>query len=198
MSKRLAKLTSDILNPFLISFVTILLFAFKATSGAAEALKWAAIAIAFSVLPVWLIAIYLVRRRKLDGIFSNTRQQRTRVYPLAGICAVLGGIVLYYLGAPRLLVATFAAGLAAIAVFMGINLTWKISLHTAFAAAAATVLIIVYGAAGAPAVVLLPLVGWARVALGNHSPAQAIAGALLAAAIVFTVFYLFGLTGVGA
>jgi membrane-associated phospholipid phosphatase len=198
MSKRLAKLTSDILNPFLVSFVTTLLLAFKATSGTAEALKWAAIATAFSVLPVWLIVIYLVRRHKLDGIFANSRPQRTIVYLMAGLCGILGGIVLYYLEAPTLLVATFVAGLASIAVFMGINLMWKISLHTAFTAAAAAVLIIVFGAAAAPAVVLLPLVGWARVALGSHSPAQAIAGALVAAAIVFTVFYLFGFAGARA
>ena len=112
---------------------------------------------------------------------------------MASAWAVIGCVVLYYSGAPTLLVATFAAGLAAIVVFMGINLLWKISLHTAITAASVTVLIIVYGAVGALTAVLLPPVAWARIELEHHSPTQVATGALLAAVIVAFVFQLFGL-----
>jgi membrane-associated phospholipid phosphatase len=76
-----------------------------------------------------------------------------------------------------------------------INFWWKISLHTAFAAASVTVLTIVYGLSGALAVMLVPPVAWARIELEHHSPAQAAAGALLATVIVLAVFYLFALLG---
>jgi len=39
----------------------------------------------------------------------------------------------------------------------------------------------------------VPLTAWARIELGQHSPAQVISGALLATLIAVTVFYLFGL-----
>jgi len=186
------------LNPFLVSFAVIILLAFESTATTPDALKWSSISVALSVLPVFAIVVCLVQNKKLDSIFVNPRRQRTRVYLLASAFAVIGCIVLYLLEAPILLMATFIAGLAAIVVFMGVNLSWKISLHTAFVAASVTVLIIVYDAIGAVSVVLLPPVAWSRIKLEHHSPAQVATGALLAALIVALVFRLFGLIGAHA
>lgn len=193
MTKRLAKLISNIVNPFLVSSVVIILLSFESTSSTSNALKWASVSIALSVLPVFAVVIYLVRNQKLEGIFVNPRHQRNKIYLLASTLAVVGCLVLFYAGAPRLLVAAFVAGLVGIVVFMGINFFWKISLHTAFAAASVTVLIIVYGAIGASTAVLLPPVAWARTGTKFHSPAQVTTGALLAAVIMVIVFWLFGL-----
>ncbi len=60
-------------------------------------------------------------------------------------------------------------------------------------AASVTTLVILYGSIAALAVVLLPLVAWARIELEHHSIAQVAVGALLAASIAVVVFYLFGL-----
>ena len=198
MREGLAKLTSNILNPFLVSSAVIILLSFDSSTTTSDALKWSAISLVFTVLPVLAVIVYLVRTRNLDGLFVNSRRQRNRIYLLATALAVVGCLVLRFLGAPVLLTAAFTAGLAAIIIFMGINLLWKISLHTAFVAASVTVLTIVYGSIGALTVVLLPPVAWARIELRLHSLAQVVAGALLAAAIVFLVFRLFGLTGTRA
>ena len=195
MIKRLAKLTSNILNPFLVSFVVTVLIAFEATSGTADAIKWALISVALSVLPIFIVVVYLVRQKKLDSIFVNPRHQRDRIYLLAFILAIIDCIVLFYLEAPELLRTTFVAGLVAIFIFMVINRFWKISLHTAFIAASVAVLIIVYGAAAAWTAVLLPLVAWSRIETKLHSLAQVSAGALLAAAIVLVIFRCFGMLG---
>ena len=193
MPKSLAKLTSNIVNPFLVSFVVIILLSFESTSSTSDALKWAAISVALSVLPVFSVVVYLVQNKKLEGIFVNPRHQRHKLYLLASALAVVGCVVLFYLGAPRLLMAAFVAGLAAIVIFMGINFWWKISLHTAFVAASVTVLIIVFNPVGAWTVVLLPAVAWARMEMGQHSPAQVAGGAVLSAVVVVVVFWLFGL-----
>ncbi|HJX12913.1 MAG TPA: phosphatidic acid phosphatase [Dehalococcoidales bacterium] len=195
MRERLARLTSNILNPFLVSFGVIVLLAFESTPTTGAALKWAAIAVGLSVLPVFIVVVYLVRRKKLDGIFVNPRAQRTKIYLLATFLAVVACAVLVSLEAPRLLEVTFLAGLAAIVVFMLINLFWKISLHTAFMSAAVTVMIIVYGATGAWTLALLPPVAWARIETKLHSPPQVGVGALLSAAIVVIVFWSFGILG---
>ncbi|MFC1901567.1 phosphatidic acid phosphatase [Chloroflexota bacterium] len=191
--KKLAKLASDLLNPFLVSFAVIILLSFESTSSLSEAIKWSLITAALSVLPVFLVVISLVKNKKVDGIFTSARRQRYTIYLMASTCGIIGDAVLFYLEAPTLLVATFTAGLAAIITFMMINLMWKISLHTAFAAASVTILSIVYGTVGALTAVLLLTVAWARIELKHHSPAQVAAGALLAAAIVVLVFRLFGL-----
>lgn len=195
MRETLAKLTTNVLNPFLASFVIIMLLAFRDTASTTEALKWAAISIALSVLPVLATVIYLVRRKKLDGIFVNPRQQRTVIYFLASALGAVGYLLLWYFKAPELLAVTFATGLAAIVVFMGINFCWKISLHTAFVSGAVVVLIIVYGAIAAWTALLLPPVAWARMELKQHSVVQVAAGAVLAAVIVVGVFWGYGVVG---
>jgi len=197
LRERIASLTSNILNPFLVSPVLILLLSFKSTSCILDAVKWSLISIAVSILPVFLVIIYLVRNRILESPFINVRKQRTKIYLLAGVCAGVGCIIFHYLGAPKELIATFVAGLSAVVIFMCVNLLWKISLHTAFVTASATVLIILYGSIAAATVVLIPLIAWSRIELKHHSLAQVITGALLAALIVVVVFYLFGLVAQG-
>ncbi|OGO43124.1 MAG: hypothetical protein A2137_07915 [Chloroflexi bacterium RBG_16_58_8] len=191
--ERLAGLISNVLNPFVVSTGVIILLALESAAGTADALKWVAISLVLSVLPVFSVVFYLVRRKKLDGIFISQRQQRTRLYLLAGALAVFGCLVLYYLAAPELLQATFTAGLASIAVFAVINLYWKISLHTSFMAGAASIITIVYGFPGALTILLLLPVAWARTQMKLHSLAQVVVAAVLAAAIVTAVFRGFGL-----
>ncbi len=193
MRKRIANLTSNILNPFLTSLVVILLLSFEATSGILDALKWSLILITLSVLPVYAVIIYLVRSKRIESLFINVRKQRTKVYLLTGVCIGVSYVILRYFEAPPLLLATSVAGLSAVVVFMGINLRWKISTHSAFVAALVAILIILYGWMAAVTVVLVPLTAWARIRLEHHSLAQVATGALLAALIVVVVFYLFGL-----
>jgi hypothetical protein len=191
--KRIAELTSNILNPFLISLVIIVLLSVESASGIFNAIKWSLIPIAIGVLPVFLAALYLVRKGRLDGIFTAIRQQRTGIYLLAGVCAALGYVVLLLAEAPLMLRAAFATGLAGIVIFMVINLWWKISLHTALVAALVIVLVIIYGWIAVTGVVFVPLVAWARTESKQHSLAQVAVGAVLAALIVGTGFYLSGL-----
>ncbi len=189
MKKRIANLTSNILNPFLVSLIIILLLAFASAPSILDAFKWFLISMALSVLPVFLAIVYLVRSDRVDAAFTNVREQRTKLYLLSGFCAVVGCITLSYLKAPPILVAAFTAALSMAFIFMCINLWWKISLHTAFIAASATALIIVYGWIATVTVALVPLTAWARIELECHSLAQAATGALLAALIVVVVFY---------
>jgi membrane-associated phospholipid phosphatase len=195
MREKIARLISNILNPFVASTAVIVLLSFKDAPGTAEALKWAAISLAISVLPVLIAVIWLVKRRKLDGYFDNTQEQRHSVYLLACALGAIGCGLVWSLKAPELLEVTFSAGLAAIVVFTLINYFWKISLHTAFTAAAVTVLILVYGAAATWTLVFLPLVVWARIQLKQHSITQVLTGAALATAIVAGVFGGFGVVG---
>jgi len=192
MRERLAGLTSNILNPFLLSFIVIILLAVESTDGASEALKWALISIALSVLPVFVAVICLVRQNKLEGVFANPRHQRNGIYILASALGAIGCGVMWYFNAPKLLSVTFSAGLVTIVIFMVINRFWKISLHTAFISASVTIVAIIYGAAGALTILLLLPVAWSRIRLNQHSPAQVITGALLSAAILLIVFWGFG------
>ena len=189
----MANLTSNILSPFLISLVIIVLLSFESTRSTLDALKWSLISIAISIVPVYSVVIYLARNHSLGSRFIDVRKQRTKIYLLTTVCALVGCVILLYFEAPLILVATFVTGLSAMVIFMLINLWWKISLHTAFLAASVTVLVILYGSIATVTAMLLPLAGWARIELEHHSVAQTAVGASLAVSIVVVVFYLFGL-----
>jgi hypothetical protein len=169
----------------------ILMLSFASASSPLDALRWAFITIGISFLPVFLLMFYLVRKGRLDAILTNTRGQRTRVYLLSGLCVTLGGILLAYLRAPSLLVAAFITALSTTIIFMFINIWWKISLHTAFVAASATVLVMLHGWEASGTIALVPLTAWSRIVLQDHSLAQATIGAVLAAVIAGVVFYPF-------
>ena len=191
--KQIANLTSNILNPFLVSLVIILLLSFESASGTLDALKWSLILAAIGILPVFLAIVYSVRKGRLDSIFTGVRQQRSRVYAVSGVCAAIGYLVLFYYKGPFMLQVAFITGPLAAIIFLVINLWWKISLHTACIAALVTVLVLLYGWMGTVAVVLALIVAWARLELKQHSLVQVAVGALLAAIIVVAAFHLFGL-----
>jgi membrane-associated phospholipid phosphatase len=188
-----ARLISAILNPYTVSPVTVLLICLHSNGDIGAALFWAALAIALSVLPVLGIILWLVRRNRLEGVFVQARRQRSTIYLLAIVCIGVSIAVLYWLGAPAVLIAAFLAGFLAMTIYMLINLRWKISVHTGFIATAAALLLILYGVPALAGIPLLFLVGWSRVALGKHSTAQVIAGAIVAPLTVLLVFVLSGL-----
>jgi membrane-associated phospholipid phosphatase len=193
LRRQAAILVTNILSPFTIGLVLILLLSSRATTNLGDAVKWCLILIALSLLPTFLFVIYLVRNRKLDGIFGNTRQQRMYIYIMVVILGALSCGILYLLHAPVLLLALAVVGFTAIFTYMCVNLFWKISLHTAFITGAAALLFILYGLVSLACIALIPLVAWARMELNQHTLAQVIAGGLLSVIIVLAIFYLFGL-----
>ena len=198
MKQQLARYTSAVLNPIILSLAFVVLLSFQSTSSTSDGLKWSLLLVGVTVLPVSLVILYLVHKDKLEGIFIKVRQQRNLIYLLASLCTVACCVILFSLQAPMVLFATTVAALSATLVFMLINFTWKISLHTAFAAGSVTILILLYGTTGAFSAVLVPPIAWSRIELKYHSLGQTVAGALLSALIVIVVFHLFGLIGEAA
>src|ERR671933_1666877 len=71
-----------------------------------------------------------------------------------------------------------------------VALAWKISIHGDVVAGAVVIVALVFGSVALSLVPLVLLVGWARVALQDHTPAQALAGAALGALVAASVLAL--------
>ena len=63
-------------------------------------------------------------------------------------------------------------------------------MHAAIAAGAATVLLLVFGPALLVVWPLVALIAWSRVQVGDHTPAQVLAGVALGIVVNATVFPL--------
>jgi membrane-associated phospholipid phosphatase len=195
MSKEtVARLASNIFNPFVISVIVLVVLAVEATTSFNDTLRWLGITLAISVVPVLIFVYILIRLKKLDNFFSNPKEQRNIIYLTATILGSVDCALLWYFNVPKPLVLIFTAGLIGVVFFLIINYFWKISLHTAFVAAAVMVMLFVYGTNAAWSLLVVPLVGWSRVVLKQHNLLQVAAGGLLAIVIICGVFWCFGIS----
>jgi membrane-associated phospholipid phosphatase len=77
-----------------------------------------------------------------------------------------------------------------VAVLAAITTVWKISIHCAVASGSVTILALTYGPLVLGGYLLVGLLGWARVAVKDHSVAQVVAGSVLGAAAAAVAYAL--------
>lgn len=179
---RVARVVTELTAPAPV--LVALLLGVGAASGRTvlSGLAWGLLAaVFFSIAPFAGIVWGVVRGRLSDHHVSQ-RTQRPLVIVLSLASFVTGFSVMTARGAPGQLVAVMAALLAAAVVCLLITLVWKISMHMAVAGCAAALLPTVVGPAALLVWPALLGVGWSRVRLRDHTPAQTVAGALVGAA----------------
>src|ERR687893_117376 len=174
-SLRAPRLFTNVLNPF---FVFTTLYTFVAISEAN--VPQAALYVAAELAAAAFVAGYvlLLRRRRMVGDFwiSGRRQRHVpALFLLVAFVALL--VALALLGAPgSLFLTTLSMGMASAAV-AATTLVWKASAHSAVAGHAAVTGLLILGPPGLLFALVLPAVLWSRVATGDHTLAQALAGA---------------------
>jgi hypothetical protein len=189
---KIAALISDWLSPLAVGLIILALLSFHSASSFSYALKWFFLVVGLCFLPVFLIALYLVKTGRMDALFSNRRHQRHRIYVVGLFFSVITISVLTWAHAPAMIIAGMVSGLASVVTFAFINLWWKISVHSSVATSLVVVLFILYGWWATPSLVLPPAMGWARVTLTQHTVWQVMVGSALSAAIVLATFFQYG------
>lgn len=149
---------------------------------------WGLLGALFSaVLPILFIKYGMKKGRWADR-HVGVRQHRLVVMTFI-IASVGAGIALLIgLSAPRSVTALIVAMLVTLAGLMAITVKWKISVHSAVSSGAVAMLALAYGPWMLAGYFLVALVGWSRIALRDHTPAQVVAGAALGAAIASVTF----------
>jgi hypothetical protein len=140
-----------------------------------------------AVLPTLFIS-YGIRQGRWED--RNVGARRPRLVVLAFILASVGTglILLLVLGAPVILTGYLAFMLASVAVLAGITTVWKISIHCAVASGSVAILALAFGPAVLGGYLMVALLAWARVAVGDHTVAQVVAGSILGAAAAFCAY----------
>ncbi|WP_323379332.1 phosphatase PAP2 family protein, partial [Streptomyces durbertensis] len=149
---------------------------------------WGAFGAFFAaVLPVLFIR-YGIRRGRWADRHVGVRRQRLVVMVFIITSVLTGTLLMRLLGAPAEMTALIAAMVATLVVLMAITVVWKVSVHAAVSAGSVLMLALVYGPWLWPAALLVPLVGWSRVALRDHTTAQVLAGTALGALVAGVTF----------
>jgi membrane-associated phospholipid phosphatase len=186
--ERLAHLVSDILCPPVT--VSIGLLVIVRSTHEPRAWIWAWIIIALTIgIPASYI-FWKVYSGEISDFHIPVRTQRFRPMVLSILCALLTLAILWVGNAPPLLMSFMGFGIILAAVMLLITLQWKISGHSTAIAGMIILLIYSMGQAVWLALLLIPLVAWARIRLKRHTLAQTIAGAVLGI-IFITLFLIF-------
>ncbi|MFD6753503.1 phosphatase PAP2 family protein [Micromonospora gifhornensis] len=187
---RVARIVTELTAPaVLVSLLTVVI-GWHSAQGRLSGVGWGLVAVFFASLLPMAYIVGGVRRGRLTDHHVRVREQRRNPL-LFGLGSVAAGLALLaVLGAPRPVLALVAAGLVGLVVAVTVSQWWKMSIHSAVAVGTLAVLLVTFGIWVLVATPLLGLVGWSRVRLGDHTPAQVLAGGVLGglvAAVVFTV-----------
>ncbi|MEU8774121.1 phosphatase PAP2 family protein [Streptomyces sp. NPDC048606] len=188
MSARTARLVTDWLAPRTWIAADTVIVGWH-TAGPAG-VGWGLVGALFAaVLPLAFIKRGMRRGRWADRHVAS-RRQRVVVIGFAAASVATGVLALSVLGAPRIVIALIVAMLVTLAALLAVTPLWKISVHTAVAAGSVALLVMVLGPLPLLALPLVALVGWSRIALRDHTPAQVLAGATVGATVAAGAFAL--------
>jgi hypothetical protein len=201
-STAIARVISKLLNPFLLSVVALLLVTYVGSSDLRVFLSWVLIILCF-VIALPLIYVYIKspgtgsRVKRIQDPLAFFREHRRDILVVGIVSALPCILLLIFLEAPSLLVATLVALLGTSLAVGLVNVFYRASYHLALVTTLVIVTVLVWGHTFPLISVLIaiPLVGWARYSLRQHSPSQLAAGFGLSIVIGAATLYSFGLLG---
>ncbi len=212
---RAANLLSYLINPLVLPPVGFGLILWHFGAPGWEIALISAISLVFFCLVPLAHVVWMIRRGQADSLEVRRQDQRLRPF-LVGIASYVVGIVAMALvgtTAGPLLVALALIYPVNTAILLLVNLRWKISIHMTSLAGFVSILLFVSltvwrdlppdtelaltALTVTPLLVLVPLLMWARVRVGAHTPGQVAAGALfglaMPAAELFVIVRVLGL-----
>jgi len=180
----LAVWVSRLFHPFVVPVPTLVVALRLLGAGWREALGWTALCVAVAIVPPTALLVAQRIRRGDGDWYVTVREERRTLYALGGACLVALLVLLRVTGAPAVLVACLVASIVANAIGALLNRVTKVSVHAGSAAGCATLLGWLAPAAAPVLAAAVALVGWARLRLGHHMPAQVALGAGITAACI--------------
>ncbi|MFC0676175.1 hypothetical protein [Brachybacterium hainanense] len=194
---RLARGLTEVLTPVVPVLVICILCGLHSQPGRLAGLGWGLFAGLFCAAIPYVIVEAGVRRARFSDRQVSRPEQRRRAYLLGIGSVVVGLAAMLLLGAPVLLLWALGTMCAGLLLAAGITLLGiKVSLHLFCLSALLAFLALLLDPRwllAAP--VLLPLLGWARLHLAQHTLREVVLGTLLGPAVTLLGWSLAPLPG---
>ena len=145
---------------------------------------------AVHVVPLAVLMWRQVRKGRWDNADASNRSERPILYVVgAGAVAALLAFLLL-VRSQSSMVRGVVATLGMMAVCAVATRWVKVSLHMAFAALAATALVVARSPVGYALMLALPAIAWSRLVLQRHTPVEVALGTLIGAGAGAAIHYL--------
>ncbi|MFJ2780270.1 hypothetical protein [Kitasatospora sp. NPDC087315] len=153
-------------------------------------LGWAALAIVFAAVVPMAYIVYGKSGGRWSERHLTNRIKRMSVLPVISASAAAGIALEAVTSAPCPMIALTAAMWATITAIWPVTRWYKISVHAAVTAGSVVMLAQAYGWWWLLGLVVVPVLGWARVRVQEHTVGQVVSGALLGLVVAGGVFAL--------
>jgi hypothetical protein len=192
MSKQkvIAEIISLILNPLLILVPVPFFLVYEKTGSLMLSFVWTVVSAFF--LSLYFLAILAgIKIGIVSDLDISKREQRPLLFLIGMILALTYFATLFLFHAPGILTIGTISIILGIIILGAVNMFTKVSWHLAVLSALLTFLIIIEGWRTLPALLLLPVVAWARIKTKNHTLFQTILGAVLGTVTILTIYVIF-------
>ena len=192
----MAELVSSMFNPLInpvIAFAVLLFYAPRSTLGIAwgTQMVYFTIATFFSSVIIFAYIYYLKYKKVIHSTELIVREHRINPLTFGVISYAMGFFFLTLLDAPSIVRGLMFCYVTNTLVVLLITRRWKISIHTAAIANPLVAIVVHFGWMMAPILVLVPIVGMARVKLKRHDELQVVAGGLVGMVMTTVQLYFF-------
>ncbi len=193
MSPTRTKLAETISATTRLPLLAVPLFlAVGAEAAGARGLLWGLFCVFLTSGLSLVYLAYLTRSGKVRDPRSIPRIERVRPLRVVAALHTVAFLLVTLLGAPAPLKAALLSYAIATVLFALLTPFVNLSLHAAGASGAAVCLVYVFGPWGLVAVLLVPLVWWARTILHLHTPRELAFGVLVGGGGTLVAFQLVG------
>jgi hypothetical protein len=190
---KFAKIISYIFDGSFISIPIFILICLIVVDNKLEAVGWIFLCLLFGVVIPYLYIGFLYKKKEIDSM--HIPKKENRIKPLIFTCAsyIVCFIILYALDGPIFLKSIFAISIVSTVILTIITYFWKISLHTSWITFIVITFNILFGRWMLLMIPLIPMIGWARVRVKEHTVNQVIFGFGISTITTFFIYYNYGL-----
>lgn len=185
---KFARTLSYIFDGSYISIPVFIIICLRIVDNVFLALGWAILCLIFATIIPFLYIFILFHKKLVYDIHLPKKENRIKPLIVAIISYIMGFFVLYVLGAPVFLKAIFALSLINAVLLTTITYFWKVSFHTSWITITSISFYILFGRWMLLLLLLIPLIGWARVKIKRHTIMQVVMGAAISAIVALFIF----------
>jgi len=174
-----ARVISTLFVPPSFTLLLFVLFAFTLENTIDKRIALIAVTFIFAfTLPI-LLFIYLRKHGKIVDIDASVKEERTFPFLIAILFYVVGIFILIKTQVSLISIAFWFCYISNTVFVIIINKYWKISAHMMGAAGPFAAICFVFGINAVPFILILVMIGWARIYLKCHNIYQVLAGGAL-------------------
>lgn len=187
MNSAFARFISFVFNPLFILIILPFVLVYKSTGNSNAALWWTNYTFIF-LLAIAVFIYHGVRKKIFTDWDVSKREQRHHLFSFFIILGLIYLFGLFVFSAPRILFIVIIGMLIGVLIVNLINRRIKASMHVATLSALILGAVIGFGINYVWLLLLIPLVGWARVKIKRHTVSEIVVGGIVGSLLLLGIY----------